>query len=139
MVFDFTDLNLWAILAASVVPFLIGFLWYGPLFGKTWQKEVGLSDKDMKDTNMMQVFGLSFLANLVAVYVLAGLLNKDLGNLDWVNGATVGLWIGLAFQATVLATHYLFTRSSLKQWIIDSVYSIVTITAAGAILGAMLV
>lgn len=138
MILDFTDLNLWAVLVAAVVPFFVGFLWYGPFFGKAWQKEVGISDKDMKNANMPQIFGLSFLANLVTVYVLAGMLNANPEDLDWVNGAITGLWVGLAFQAAVLATHYLFTRSSLKHWIIDAVYSIVTVTLAGAILGAML-
>ena len=40
--------NLLAILIAAVAGFMVGGLWYGPLFGKTWQREIGLSDDDIE-------------------------------------------------------------------------------------------
>ncbi|MBK7711916.1 MAG: DUF1761 domain-containing protein [Bacteroidales bacterium] len=39
--------NILAILVAVVVNFFLGFIWYTPLFGKTWGKEMGY-DPDMK-------------------------------------------------------------------------------------------
>lgn len=138
MIFDFSDLSIWALLVAALVPFLVGFIWYGPLLGKTWQKEVGLSDKDIKDANMPQIFGLTLLANLLTVYVLAGLLNFNSAELDVSSGAMVGLWLGVAFQAMMLATQYLFSRRSLKLWLIDASYTVLNTTLAGAILGYML-
>ncbi|SDH59763.1 Protein of unknown function [Chryseobacterium taeanense] len=34
------QINFWAILLASLIPLIIGFLWYHPkLFGKVWQTE----------------------------------------------------------------------------------------------------
>ena len=34
-------INILAILVAVVVNFILGFIWYTPLFGKTWGKEMG--------------------------------------------------------------------------------------------------
>lgn len=104
MIFEFSDISLWAVLIAASVPFIVGFLWYGPVFGKAWQKEAGLSDKDLKNAPTAQVFGISFLANLVMVYVLATLLNYNQFELDAASGAKAGLMIGIAFQAMMLAT-----------------------------------
>jgi len=35
------QLNYWAILAAVAASMVIGFLWYGPILGKAWMKEMG--------------------------------------------------------------------------------------------------
>lgn len=139
MIFEFSDISLWAVLVAALLPFAVGFLWYGPLAGKAWQKEIGLSDKDLKNANMPMTFGLTFLANLVLVYVLAGLLNYNASELTASEGAKAGLLIGVAFQAMMLATQYLFAQKSLRLWLIDAGYTVLNTTIAGAILGAMLV
>jgi hypothetical protein len=40
-----------------VASYGLGALWYGPLFGKVWQREVGLSEDDLKGVNMAKIFG----------------------------------------------------------------------------------
>lgn len=37
------DLDWLAVLAGTVAVFALGWLWYGPLFGKTWARENGVS------------------------------------------------------------------------------------------------
>jgi hypothetical protein len=37
------QLNYWAIVAAMAAAIVIGFLWYGPILGKAWAKEMGIS------------------------------------------------------------------------------------------------
>lgn len=56
-----STLNWWAIIAATLVTFVLGFLWYGPFLGKLWMKEVGLTENDAKKANMAKIFGLSLL------------------------------------------------------------------------------
>ena len=51
-------LNWLAIIIASLSAFVVGYFWYGPaLFGKTWQRENGLSDETLKQSNMALVYG----------------------------------------------------------------------------------
>lgn len=45
-------LNYWAILVAALSAFLVGGMWYSPaVFGKTWMKENGFSEADLKGGN----------------------------------------------------------------------------------------
>ena len=50
-----TEVHWLAILVAAVSGFLVGGLWYGPIFGKAWQAARGLSDDAMKNANMPMI------------------------------------------------------------------------------------
>jgi hypothetical protein len=70
------QLNYLAIILATVVDFVIGAIWYGPIFGKLWGKIHGF-DKLPKETQqkLMQQMGpfyaLQALVTLITVFVLA--------------------------------------------------------------------
>jgi hypothetical protein len=50
--------NLLAILVAAATGFLIGGLWYGPLFGKAWMAEHGFTEEQMRGGNMLKIYAL---------------------------------------------------------------------------------
>ena len=53
----FTNINWLSVLVASVSAFAIGSLWYSSLLaGNAWQKELKLSDEDIKNANMLMIF-----------------------------------------------------------------------------------
>ena len=58
------QMNWLAVVGAALAGFVIGGLWYGPLLGKVWQRESGLSDEALKNGSMVQIFGLTFVLNL---------------------------------------------------------------------------
>ena len=64
---DFSSLNIWAILVATLASFALGALWYSVLFGKIWQREVGITDEDMKGANMAKIFGTCLILTGVVV------------------------------------------------------------------------
>ncbi len=53
-------INLLAVLTAAVSAFIVGGIWYGPLFGKAWMREFNITDADMANRNMPKVFGLAW-------------------------------------------------------------------------------
>ena len=56
------EINWIAVVVAAVACFLLGGLWYSPvLFGKAWQREAGLTDEQLKNGNMVKIFGLSLV------------------------------------------------------------------------------
>lgn len=57
---DFSSINIWAVLVATLSTFLVGWLWYGPLFGKAWMNTVGLTEEQIQQGNMAKVFGFVF-------------------------------------------------------------------------------
>jgi len=42
-------INFLAVFGAAIVSMIIGSVWYGPLLGKTWMKEIGMTPKKMTD------------------------------------------------------------------------------------------
>ncbi len=98
------DINYWAVLVAAIAQFVIGMAWYSPmLFGKTWMKEMGLTDKDMKaskEKGMMKEMVIALISALVMAYVLSHVTwmsGEVLGSADWIGGLTTGFWMWLGF------------------------------------------
>jgi hypothetical protein len=127
-------INILAVVAAAVAAFLIGGLWYSPaLFARSWQKEAGLSDADLKGANMGMIFGLGFVLALIAAFVFAMFLGPKPA-LPFATGA--GFAAGIAWVSAGLGILYLFERRPLKLFLINAGYLTLTFTAIGAILGA---
>lgn len=130
------ETNWIAVLGAELAGFVIGGLWYGPLLGKAWQAESGLSDEAMKSANLGRIFGLTFVLNLVAAFILAHVMTTYQHPGLHIS-AMIGFGIGLGFVATSIGVNYLFARKSLKLFLIDGGYWTLVYTVMGAIFGAL--
>jgi len=71
------EINWLAVLAASLVGFVIGAIWYGPLFGKAWMKIVGLTEKDAANANMGKIYAMCFVLQLIMATNLAMFLGPE--------------------------------------------------------------
>lgn len=127
-----TEVNLWAVLTAAVVCFVIGGLWYGPLFGKAWMAAVNMTEEDAAKGNMPLIFGTTFVLQLIAALALA-LVAGSQSTLS--SGLCLGLLVGIFWVATAFGTSYLFEQRCLKLWLINAGYNVVTFAAMGAIVG----
>lgn len=66
----FGSMNWLAVLVAAVSSFVIGGLWYGPLFGRAWMQAFGFTEEDLKQRSVPKTFGLSLLLAFVAALIL---------------------------------------------------------------------
>jgi len=41
------EMNFNLLFMAALVPMIIGFVWYGPLFGNAWMKEMGFTKESL--------------------------------------------------------------------------------------------
>ena len=128
----FANLNIWAILVAAVSGFILGAIYYGPLLGKVWQQEVGLSDEEVS-SGAAQTFIPSFLMAVVASFTLALFMGDHMG---WKNGLLIGLTAGLGIAVTTNTTNQLFEKRPIKLMLINAGYWILNLTIMGIILGA---
>lgn len=71
------EINWLAVLAASLVGFIIGAIWYGPLFGKAWMKIVGLTEKDSANAYMGKIYAMCFVLQLIMPTNLAMFLGPE--------------------------------------------------------------
>ncbi len=132
--------NYIALLVASLASFVIGMLWYGPLFGKRWMKEMGINEKAKKSAkggkacvSMQQALAGNFVATLVMAYVLSMFLGFTQATTAYA-GAVVGLWLWLGFVATTAINESLFGGKSLTLYAINSLNVLVSMLTMGAIL-----
>lgn len=130
---EISEFNLIAVLVAGVSSFVIGGLWYGPIFGKAWMLENGYREEDLAKRKSGMVFGFSFVLSLIASANLEAFLGPDSGAAF---GAVAGFLAGVGWVATLTGIQYLFEMRSVKLFLINGGYSAVTLTVMGAILGA---
>ncbi len=130
-------LGAWAILPAGILGFLVGGLWYGPLLGKAWAAARGLSEEQLKSANMALIFGLTFLLNLFAAAVLVHVLEHT-GMTDLHHAIMVAGGAAIGFIIPAMAVNYLFSRLSLKLFLIDAGYWLVIYVLMGALLSCLI-
>jgi hypothetical protein len=127
--------NILAILIAAASGFLVGGIWYGPLFGKAWQRAIGLSDDELKSANMIKIFGITFLFSLLSAVFLGHLLAHF--DTDFYRTMMISTGIALGFVVPAIGTNYLYGRKSGKLFAIDAGYWIVFYAAMGLVFGLL--
>ena len=68
---DFFTINWLAVLAATASAFVLGGLWYGPIFGKAWMAEMGFTEEELKEANMAKIYGTAFVLEFIIALQLA--------------------------------------------------------------------
>ncbi|MEQ9661904.1 MAG: DUF1761 domain-containing protein [Parasphingopyxis sp.] len=126
------EMNYLAVIAAAVSAFILGGLWYGPLFGKAWQKAAGVSDEAAQSGSPAIIFGGSLILSLVAAFVFAMFLGPA-PELNFALGA--GASAGLCWVAAAIGIIYLFERRPLSHFLINGGYVTLQFTLYGLILG----
>lgn len=63
--------NWYMYLVAAIIPMLVGAIWYGPLFGKSWMNTNGFTEETLEGGNMAVIFGVSFLLSIFLAMFLA--------------------------------------------------------------------
>lgn len=128
-----SNMNYWAVIVAAVTAMAIGGVWYSPLlFANVWMKENGFTEESMKGRNPITPMISAFLLTTVMAFNLSLFLS---GPSDVVWGMIAGAMASIGWIALSLGIIYLFEGRSLKLWLINAGYSVVTFIAMGAIIG----
>ena len=133
-------INYFAVVAAAASSIVLGFLWYGPLFGKPWMAMMGCNEESMKkakEKGMGSTFALMILGSLVMSYVMAYSLIFASAYLK-ASGASAGLmagfWNWLGFVAPVVMGAQLWEGKPWKLFLIQGGYYLVSFCLMGVIL-----
>lgn len=127
------DTNYLAILVAGFVPMIVGALWYGPIFGKTWLGMMGLTEEEIrKDFDPLKTYGVSFLLALVTAFVLAQLLRGVGGGA--LAGAHVALLAVVGFVLPVGHQGVAFERRKTGLFWLNLGYNFAALTGQAILL-----
>jgi hypothetical protein len=129
----FGQVNWIAVLLGGVLSMVLGFLWYGPLFGKLWLRTIGKREDELKSSAGMYI--LAFVAALATAYVLAVLVSA-LGVTTWWRGAILGAVVSVGVGAASALVNGLFMRTSFASWLLFAFYQLVLYTVEGIVFAA---
>ncbi len=135
----FSGLNFFAIVAAFGFCFVSGAIWFGPkTFYPIWMKERGITSGQLtaQQNKPALLFGGTIVGLLIQLFVLALIINSlsGQGEVTALQGATVGLALGVGISMFSSLSHRLFGGESLKVWIIETACDGINLTVAGAII-----
>jgi hypothetical protein len=139
------NINWIAIVVAAILPLGTGFLWYGPLFGKAWMKETGMTEEKAKSMNPGKTYGLAVVfAFLIAFFIwpmvfFGGSPEDPHGTAPFMtfkHGALHGAMLALFVVLPVFATNALFEMKSAKYVMINVGYWVVTMALMAGLINA---
>ena len=128
---NFAFVNWWAVLASTIVVFVLGGIWYSPVvFGRIGDLS---GRKGSAGRNMQTIFVVAFML----IWLTASLLAAVLGpNATVSYGLTVGLLIGCFFVTTALGITDILDNKPLIHVAVNGGYHIASFAIMGVIIGA---
>lgn len=129
-------INHLAVLTCVILSFVLGFIWYDPLFGDVWMDLVGL-DRVTVEANPpgAAIWISNLVSSITPVYVLAWLFIK-LDVRSGIKGAGIAFLIVFSFDFLSRMTSDLFAQAPYELAWITGGFDMVIITISGFILGA---
>jgi hypothetical protein len=130
---SFTGINYLAVIVAAVVAWLFGAAWYGVL-GKQWMKAARLDPSAVRMS--AGPFIVSFVAELVMAWVLAGLLGH-LGpdQVTFWNGVVSAAFIWLGFIATTISVNERYQGYGWDLTLVNAGHWLGVAVIMGAVIG----
>jgi hypothetical protein len=126
-------INYLALVVATLLKGLIGWLWYSPLlFLKPWMRLSGMTPELMKQSNMALGLTLETVGNFIMAYVLVHAVHYA-GASGPGQGAAVAFFNWLGFIFVVMLPSVTYDRRPLKLVLIHASYQLVGLLVMGAI------
>ena len=135
------QVNFMAVLTAVVVNFILGFVWYTPLFGKAWAKEMGM-EPDAKPESGVMMKGMAFM--VIGNFLFAWVFAHNIAAWEFVPGAgemgfagtvlssAIFTWLGFYVPGRLGAT--VWEKRSWKLTFINAGYDLTALLVVAAIL-----
>jgi len=124
-------INILAVLVAVVANFILGSIWYMPLFGKVWGKEMGY-DPNIKPDKKVMMKGMAFMVigNFLFAWVLAWTMAgwqfipgaNEMGPLVNALNSAIFLWLGFYVPGNL--TNTVWGKKSWKLFGINAGYQL---------------
>lgn len=134
------EINYVAVLACSVLAMVVGYVWYGPLFGKKWLAIVGAKPADLAARQIMQqrvgpLYAVQFFLAVFQILILAFYLN----GFSLAATLTNALWLWAGFVMPTVAGSAMWNNDSRQvawaRFLIQAGYQLVLFIIFGLVLG----
>jgi hypothetical protein len=137
------QINVIAVLVATVVTFILGFVWYAKLFAKPWTREMGYDSNIRPDgKTMAKGMALMVVGNFLFAWVLAFYLagwkfipgTAEFGASVLAINSALSVWIG--FFLPVHLSRVVWEKHSWKLFFINSGYHLASTLVVALIIAS---
>ena len=122
------------VLISAVLQWLLGALWYGLIFRKSWLKLVGFAEGE-KPKNGAMTMVASFIACLLLSYVLLHVIGWA-GAIVFTGGAKLGVICWVGFMAPPLFTQHIAEGRRANLFAINAAYWLLAMAMGGGLMAA---
>ena len=135
-----SGLNFVGVIVAFGFSFVSGAIWFGPkTFYPIWMKARGIASGQLSHNQNKPVllFGgtiIGILAQTLTLAIIINSLQQAGSDLTMIEGAGIGLALGVGVAAFASLSHRLFGGENMKVWIIETANDALNLTVAGAII-----
>ncbi|MBI1223257.1 MAG: DUF1761 family protein [Bacteroidetes bacterium] len=138
-------INYTAVIVAVIANFFLGFLWYTPLFGKAWAKELGM-DTGQKPSNFVFIRGmvLMIVGQLLMVWVFTHNIavwnpvtwgiesHSEMTKIGMALDAAFFTWLGFYLPGDL--SRFAWEKPSYKLLAINTTYNFLTLVVAACVI-----
>ncbi len=128
--------NYLSVLLAALAAMIVGYIWYGPLFGKKWMAYIGGQEDTEKETphSMAKSYAINYIASAVMAFVLAYFI-KILGVTDFAGALIISIWVWVGFIATTSSlASVIWEKKPWGYYFLNAFYYLFSILAMSLIL-----
>ena len=131
------DVNWLAVLVAGLVPMVVGYLWYGLVFGKQWLALMETTAEEIQaNYNPLKTHGPSFIMALITAYILAQLLADMGGSGSAMAGVHVALMALIGFVLPVASQSVTYEGRKTGLFVLGLGYNGVALIGQAVVLAA---
>jgi hypothetical protein len=136
----YININYLAFLVAAAASYILGWLWYGPLFGKLWMRLNGTTEMKTHSGGMALTLIGGIIASLLMSWMLAHSIVITMAYCAFIkhDGIPAGLmtafmiWFG--FIAPVTAGSIFYDKKPWSLWFLNNAYWLISLLIMGLIL-----
>jgi hypothetical protein len=122
------------VIISAIFQWLLGALWYGIIFKKSWRKFVGFAEGE-KPKNTVFGMVVSLIACLLLSFVLVHIVGWA-GSTTFTGGSKIAIICWLGFMAPPLFTQHIFENRRANLFAINASYWLLAMALGGGILAA---
>ncbi len=135
------EINYVAVLVCGIASMVVGFIWYGPLFGKAYMQVMGVNNMSPEQQEAMKKnMWVMYLTQFILSLITAGVLAVHVANWSDTSASTIGIavctWFGFVMTTEAGAALWSGKPKNLawKMFFISAGAQLVTFITFGIIL-----
>ncbi len=127
-------LNYPAVVVAALIQCVIGVLWYGVFFKKSWNSLLGHKEGEKPQGAVFSTVS-SFVASILLCFVLANVMLL-VSRQTFMAGLSIGIVCWLGFMAPPMFAQHIYERRPANLFAINAAYWLVAMAIGGGVLAA---